>query len=165
MGDSFIEANERAIVELITFLRERPCPAPLVRDRKFEGFFARAFDVALSMGATIGEAGLWRGTAIRSDNEKEFFSYWRSIANDLHRHIELVRESIEALHDVGRLPPPASVRRLAIMLRRAKRPDLEAQLLRAWIEGTPPGNSKGYEGLLARADRAEALLKRSMRES
>lgn len=165
MGDSFIETDERAIVELIAFLRERPRPPTEVRERKFEGFFARAFDVALSMGATIGEAGLWRGTAIRSDNEKEFFAYWRSVTNDLHRHIELVRDGIEALHDVGLQPPLGSVGRLAIMLRRAKRVDLEAQLLRAWIEGTPPGNSRGYEGLLVRADRAEALLRRSTRES
>ena len=160
-----MEADERAVVELIAFFRERPCPPPDVRDKKFEGFFARVFGAALNIGTTFGEAGLWRGTAIRTTKESEFFAYWKSIANNLHRHIELVRESIEALHDVGLLPPQGSVRRLAIMLRCAKRVDLEAQLLRAWIAATPRGNSKAYENLLMRADRAEALAKRAKGES
>ena len=165
MGNSFAGADERAVVELIAFLRERSRPPPDVRDKKFERFFARVSDAALNIGTTFGESGLWRGTAIRTTKENEFFAYWKSISNDLHRHIELVREGIEALHDVGLLPPPGSVRRLAIILRCAKRVDLEVQLLRAWIEVTPRGNSKAYESLLIRADRAGALVRRALGES
>lgn len=152
--------DEALIADLIGYLRSRSRPDPTTSTRRFSAFFAKAFDTAVALGTTVGEAGLWRGTAIRTADQDEFSRYWKSIANSLAAHVRLVRDGVDALHEVGQLPPPASVRRLAIILRRCKRPDLEAQLLRAWLEATPRGNSVAYEELISRLFRAEALSDR-----
>lgn len=143
------------VLRLIEYLLSRPCPDEQTLRARSRESFDKVWSIAAESGVTLGEAGLWRGTAIGSTDKKEFSEQWNSIADNLSAHATLVEEGVDALHESGLLPPPASVRRMAIILRRAKRTDLEARLLRAWIAGTPRGASAAYEDLLSRLAKLE----------
>jgi hypothetical protein len=162
MTDSLTENDEALVTDLIAYLQsQKPLGEP-ERRRRFHAFFRRVFDAAEGLDITLGEAGLWRGTAVRTSDQDEFRRYLKSIQNDLPTHVRLIREGVEALNETGSRAPPGSVRRLAIILRRAKRLDLEQQLLRSWL-AICTGNSQAYEDLITRLFRVEELLKKQER--
>ncbi len=59
--------------------------------------------------------------------------------------------------DYGRPVPPAQPKRLAIILRKARRPDIERQFLAAWCRHFPDGRGAIYAELVERAQKCGAI--------
>jgi hypothetical protein len=59
--------------------------------------------------------------------------------------------------DFGRPVPPAQPKRIAIILRKARRPDIERQFLAAWCRHFPDGRGAIYAELVERAQKCGAI--------
>lgn len=103
----------------------------------------------LATGKTYGEtSGMPDFLALP---EAEMRSELRAIDNDLSEQVSIVDRSFVAYLERGEIPAPYYAWRIAIILRRAKRSDLEERFLAAWCKHFGDrGNGTRYRQLTDR---------------
>ncbi|MDA9426247.1 hypothetical protein [Bradyrhizobium sp. CCBAU 53380] len=102
----------------------------------------------VATGETLNQAS--SGPAFLSLNEGEFRNHLKAIDNDLGQQTAIVAESFARYLEVAEVPAPYYPWRIAIILRREKRPELEKRFLAAWCQHFPAGNGARYGQLVDR---------------
>jgi hypothetical protein len=82
------------------------------------------------------------------DGERE--AAMKAMNNDLGAQVKIVRDSFDHWLTTGTPAAPYYAHRIAVILRKAERQDLERQFLEAWLRHFPTGNGARYEELAAR---------------
>ncbi|WP_338829136.1 hypothetical protein [Bradyrhizobium sp. 27S5] len=141
------EVDYDALLVLIECMEQMP---PLSR-QEIADLSANQHAVVERMVAT-GE--IWNqassGPAFLSLDEGEFRNHLKAIDNDLGEQTAIVAESFARYLKVGEVPAPYYPWRIAIILRREKRPELEKRFLAAWCQHFPGGNGARYGQLVDR---------------
>ncbi len=83
-------------------------------------------------GVTYGQATESRGTVDTTGSEEEFRERLRSVDNNLAEQTRIVREGVEDYFKTGMMPAPYYAWRIAVILRKAKELELEADFLEAF---------------------------------
>lgn len=83
--------------------------------------------------------------------ENEFKVFMKKADNDLGQQVSIVQESVDFWLKSGITPAPYYAYRIAVILRKVKRKDLEKDFLAAWTRHFPTGNGKRYADLAERA--------------
>lgn len=78
-------------------------------------------------------------------------AFMKAADNDLGQQVSIVQKSFDYWLKTGEIPAPYYAFRIAVILRKAKRKDLEKQFLEAWVRHFPDGNGKRYADLVERA--------------
>ncbi|MCK1615009.1 MULTISPECIES: hypothetical protein [unclassified Bradyrhizobium] len=102
----------------------------------------------LIAGVTWNQAS--SGPAFLSLDEGEFRNHLKGIDNDLGEQTAIVAESFARYLKMGEVPAPYYPWRIAIILRREKRPELEKRFLAAWCQHFPDGYGARYGQLVDR---------------
>jgi hypothetical protein len=90
------------------------------------------------------------GPAFLSLDEGEFRNHLKAIDNDLGEQTAIVAESFARYLKMGEVPAPYYPWRIAIILRRERRPELEKRFLAAWCQHFPDGYGARYGQLVDR---------------
>ncbi len=83
--------------------------------------------------------------------EEEYKAFMKKADNDLAQQVSIVRDSFDFWLKSGMTPAPYYAYRIAVILSKAKRKDLEKEFLAAWTRHFPTGNGKRYADLAERA--------------
>lgn len=102
----------------------------------------------LETGKTWNQAS--SGPAFLSLNDHAFRDHTKAIDNDLGEQTAIVSQAFARYLEVGEIPAPYYPWRIAVILRRANRLELEKQFLSAWCRHFPAGNSVRYAQLVER---------------
>lgn len=90
------------------------------------GIFIRMMETGETYGQASGE------NAFLSLPEPDFLAHLRSIDNNLDEQVAIVSRDFSQYLEVGAIPAPHYPWRIAIILRRAKLPEVERRFLAAW---------------------------------
>lgn len=85
------------------------------------------------------------------DGEREAFM--RKADNDLREQVSIVGKSFDYWLKAGEIPAPYYPYRIAVILRKAGRKDLEKRFLQAWLKHFPEGNGSRYGKLAERGEK------------
>ena len=89
-------------------------------------------------------------------DEEAFRDHMKSIDNNLGEQAAIVAEAFSKYLATGEIPAPYYPWRIAVITRRAKRPELEKRFLAAWCRHFPSGNGARYAQLVDRYRRLVA---------
>jgi hypothetical protein len=112
-------------------------------------------------GETYGEATWARGVVSAARSEEEFRAKLRSVDNNLREQIRIVREGVEDYFRTGMMPAPYYAWRVAVILRKAKEFELEADFLEAFSAHFRKGLGRRYQQIAERAPKAKELAART----
>lgn len=84
----------------------------------------------------------------------------KSVDNDITALIDIVQSGIDGYSKTGMYPAPHYAWRIAILLRKDKRPDLEARFLKAYSAKFSDGLGRRYQDLAKRVEKAEILARK-----
>jgi hypothetical protein len=112
--------------------------------KKQTATFARVVET----GETWNQAS--SGPAFLSLNVDAFRDHMKAIDNDLGEQTAIVAQAFARYLEIGEIPAPYFPWRIAVILRRAKKPDLEKKFLSAWCRHYPTGNGVRYAQLVER---------------
>jgi hypothetical protein len=106
------------------------------------------------IGRMIETAETWNqassGPSFLSLDEQSFRSHLRMIDNNLGEQVAVVSQSFARYLDMGVIPAPYYSWRIAVILRRARIPEVEKRFLAAWCRHFPEGNGRRYALLTER---------------
>jgi hypothetical protein len=102
----------------------------------------------LATGETWNQAS--SGPAFLSLNEGEFRNYLKAIDNDLGEQTAIVASAFARYLKMGEVPAPYYRWRIAIILRREKKLELEKRFLAAWCQHFSDGIGARYGQLVDR---------------
>lgn len=105
----------------------------------------------LETGETWNQAS--SGPAFLSLNEDAFRDHMKAIDNDLGEQTAIVSQAFARYLEIGEMPAPYYPWRIAVILRRAKRPDMEKKFLSAWCRHFATGNGVRYAQLVERFEK------------
>ena len=74
-------------------------------------------------------------------------------ANDLQFQMKVVKDSFESYFETDETPAPGYPFRIAVILSKAKRKDLELEFLNAWVAKFPDKVGGTYTKLIERRDK------------
>ena len=143
-----------AVRALATVLRDRVPLTKRERQRLYEPHSRRALNTMLETGAAYGEATGAPGTAVETRDEKEFKEHLRSIDNDLSEQVRIVREGVDHYFANGEVPAPYYAWRIAVILRKAKEYELEADFLEGFARHFGDCVGARYTAIVERACKA-----------
>ena len=112
-----------------------------------------------SLGAKWEAAAEGDGIVSGEDSAYEFLSlpdaereaFMRAADNDLGKQVQIVDDAFDAWFERGYSVAPYYPHRIAIILSKGKRKDLEKRFLASWCRHFPIGNGAKYETLAKRA--------------
>ncbi len=84
----------------------------------------------------------------------------KAVDNDFSALIKIVRSGVEVYAKTGTYPAPYYAWRIAVLLRKQKRTDLEARFLRAYSAKFSDGLGSKYKQLAERAKKAALLARK-----
>ena len=122
----------------------------------------------LSLGADVRT---WRAPPMQAepkfftDDLAEFRAFIRKIDNDLAEQVRIVAANVAHHYRTGMDIPPYFVRRIAVILRKAKQWDLEVSFLDEWVRLFCDANEWADDWPIARAEKARVLAVRASRIS
>lgn len=106
------------------------------------------------VGRMIATGETWNqassGPAFLSRDEGEFRDHLRTIDNDLGEQTAIVADGFSRYLKMGEMPAPYYPWRIAIILRREKKLDLEKRFLAAWCHHFSNGVGTRYAQLVER---------------
>ncbi|WP_299478120.1 HIRAN domain-containing protein [uncultured Roseibium sp.] len=143
-----IDATEqvRSVIELMD---STPVMAPEKSQALSKAHFRKAWARMLETGETYGQAA--GGLAFLNRSQDKVRGHLRSIDNDLAAQAEIVEDTFRDYLKTGEVPPPYYAWRIAVILSKAKRKDLEREFLASWCKHFPKGNGSRYDDLVVRA--------------
>lgn len=147
--------------EVTSLLRSRDPITKGERERLAEEHFRGQIARMTGTGETYGEATQSRGMAGAARSEDEFREKLRSIDNDLGEQIRIVQEGVEDYFTTGMMPAPYYAWRVAVILRKAKEFELEAEFLEAFSTHFRAGLGRRYQRIAERAPKARKLAEQS----
>ena len=149
-----LEEEQRKKVEDVTsYIKSRGNLSDDEREERSKDFIGSRADELLQ-GKTVGEIHNYRGVGFNTRDQDKAKEQLREIDNDLDAQIRIVAEGVQHYYDAGVYPPPYYPWRIAVMLRKAKEYELEAQFLDAFNSRFSDGLGKRYRQLVDRATKA-----------
>jgi hypothetical protein len=106
------------------------------------------FDQMIETEETWNQAS--SGPSFLSLDEQAFGTHMRAIDNDLGEQVAVVSQSFANYLEIGEIPAPYYPWRIAVILRRAKKPEMERRFLAAWCLHFPCGVGQRYVDLVER---------------
>ncbi|MCR9282635.1 MAG: hypothetical protein NXH99_13150 [Rhodobacteraceae bacterium] len=110
----------------------------------------------LETGESHGEAS--GGPTFLNEPEDQFRNHLNSIDNDLAAQVEIVDDSCRKYFETGEVPAPYYAWRIAIILGKSKKANLEREFLAAWCKHFSDGVGARYEALVKRAIKKGAII-------
>lgn len=148
------------VEEVIGILQSSPVLEAGVRRALYKAYYGPIRERMFAEGLTYGEASGAPGTAMATRDEAEFRARLRDIANDLGAQIGIVREGILHYFKNGEFPAPHYAWRVAVILRKHRQYQLEADFLQAFCLHFGGDLGKVYSDLYHRIPNANALAGR-----
>ncbi|MDD9816055.1 MAG: hypothetical protein OXU31_08855 [Gammaproteobacteria bacterium] len=132
-------------------------------DRRFSAYHRKRFNKMLENVAAnevpIGDMP-YPGTAVNTADYDNFLSNLKRIDNDLEELIRIVREGVSHYFKNGEYPAPHYAWRIAIILRKRKMHQEEANFLEAFSRLFSDGNGARYEQIAKRSVKARYLAEK-----
>ncbi|MDA8022640.1 MAG: hypothetical protein MPK05_06620, partial [Gammaproteobacteria bacterium] len=158
-----LDIHAAGLMELMAEL-QRKKPSKSEANRRFSAYHRKQFDEMLekTMANEDPVGGLPHpGTAINTSDEEEFRAHLKRVDNDLEEMIRIVREGVAHYFENGEYPAPYYAWRIAIILRKHKMHQEEADFLEAFSRLFSDGNGARYQEIAKRAVRARQLAEKS----
>lgn len=146
-----------ALQKVVSQLRDSAPLSDSGRKALYESYAKDSLQKMLDTGASYGEATGAPGVALAIQNEEEFRAHLRVIDNDLAAQVNIVSEGTDHYFRHGEAPPPYYAWRIAVILRKHKRYDLEAEFLEAFSKHFRKELGGRYAAIAERAPKARRL--------
>lgn len=132
MEDSAGQAELRSLIER---LNKSELLDLHVADEMERAYNRAAVRGMTETGKSFGE--VTPGLAHLNQPEADFRAHMRRIDNDLTEQVRIVTEIVDGWFDHGAFPPPYYANRIAVILRKEKRFDLERDFIAAYVRHFP----------------------------
>jgi hypothetical protein len=144
-------SQEAAIAEFVEELTTRIPLSRATMEERRNAFDQQTRESIKSLGSDVflSEAK----SKLEFTDLAEWDAFWTSIQDDPVALIQRAKTDLESMRDTGWGPHCTAARRLAQLLDRCGRTDLERSFLNAWLAAAPNGDSTAYSKLVKRAAR------------
>ena len=152
-----------ALDDLIGVLRDTP---PLSVERELEIYEPYSKEVVsrmLSTGRLYGEVSGSPNAALFTPDEVEFRERLRTIDNNLAEQVEIVAAAVNFYFRHGEIPAPYYAWRIAVILRKRKEYQREADFLAGFAKHFCRGGGAKYIKISDRVPKAKKLAKKAAR--